>query len=470
MSFNESLLDDFSQIEDRTLRAKLLWEPKALPGFSAQLTFSDTYHLTPINDFVIEPFSDLTPRDANVPGTNAHEAQTTIIDLQYEFSPGVELSTQLRYSEFLIDLDGADSPRAGSQFFLIEGEDRGIETILRFEGPGGRLSGLAGFNYSETDQDERVAFLDPTFQLIKDQKTSLGIFAEASYFVTDRVEVTGGFRYQRDTQDREGSFIFADVDFDREFDAFLPTFQIAYDYSDKTRFGFAAARGFNPGGFTADFFTGDVDEYDAEFVWNYELFVRSSTLGGRLNFAGNLFYSDWTDFQKSTVTGFDPISGAPVFENDNIDAVSYGLELQADYQLNDSWLLYGSLGLLQTDFDEAVAPGVVESREFGRAPSYTIVAGFDYAPNDQLTLSAQVRHSDGYFTDDDNNPLNRISEFTLVDVSARYDFKNGARAYLYIENLLDDTSPTQVFQQAPFGSIGSVTTPRTIGFGIDYTF
>ena len=197
--------------------------------------------------------------------------------------------------------------------------------------------------------------------------------------------------------------------------------------------------------------------------------MRSSLLGGRLNVAGNLFFSDWDGFQKFTTTGFDPISGAPAGTFENIDAESYGLEVSADYAVDERLNIYGSVGLLDTSFEELVAPGVTDDFEFANAPGYSFTLGADYRPIEGLTLSGQVRHTDEYFSDDENNPLNRIDAFTLVDVSARYEFSTGAVIYAYVENVFDDIEATNIFQQSG-QAIASTTVPRTVGVGLEFTF
>ena len=469
LDFDTDVFDDANDLESLTLRGKLLWEPAELPGFSAQLTLSHSDNQAPRNNLVIEPFEDLVARDADSAGKNEREADAGILDLAYEFSPGTEVTSRFVYSKSDVTLFTEGFPRPDGVTSNFEGTELSNETILRFNVPNARISGLAGVYYSETDGDERFAFLSPTFEETADNKESLGLFGQLSYQITDRFEITGGLRYQHDSQDREGSFFGVPIDYDETFDEVLPKLELAYDVSDDTRIGFTASEGFNPGGFTLDFATFTSDEYDEETVWNYELFIRSSLLDGRLNIAGNLFFADWSGFQKFTTTGFDPITSAPAGTFENVDAESYGLEVSAEFAMTRQWTLYGSLGLLETSFDELVAPGVSRAFEFAQAPGYTVFLGIDYRPIDHLALSTQVRHSDDYFSDDSNDPLNRVAAFTTVDVAARYEFGEGAVAYAYVENVFDDINPTLIFQQGG-GSIATVTTPRTLGVGFEYSF
>ncbi len=61
--------------------------------------------------------------------------------------------------------------------------------------------------------------------------------------------------------------------------------------------GFAAQRSYRVGGAEMNFATGGLDEFDPEFLWNYELSARTSLVDGALNWNTNVYYSDWTDQQ-----------------------------------------------------------------------------------------------------------------------------------------------------------------------------
>lgn len=459
-----------TDIDRQNLRAKLLIEPTAIPELSAKVTINHAQNQSPSNTAVVEPFDQLVARDFNTLNREESESLSGIVDVTYQLSPYWEFSNQLAYSEFEITGLSNFSPRNDQTLFLFEGTELANETILRFDDPAGQFSGFAGVYYAVTETDERGAVVSPVFDQILDKKTSLGLFASVTYAPIEDLELTGSVRYQRETQDREGRFIFTNVDFDKTFDAFLPRAEIAYDVNDDLRVGAFLARGFNQGGFTVDFNTGGSDFYDQETVWNYEIYARGSFLDNRLNVSANAFFADWNGFQKSSIIGFDPF-GNPVVQNDNIDAITYGFEMQADFQATDELLFFGSVGLLKTSFDELVAPGVTAEREFSRSPTYTATIGVDYSPIPDLTLSAQARFSDGYFSDDDNNPANRIDAYSLVDLAAHYEIDDRITAFAYVENVFDTVEATFIFQQAPFGSVASsVTTPRTFGAGLEVNF
>lgn len=471
LNFGTDVFPDANSLINRTLRGKLLWEPRSVQGFSALITLSYTDDSQPRNIIAIPPYEDLIARDANDPGLFEQESLGTILELNYDFASALSLSSVTTFSDYDIRLasEGAGTPDLSIGTF--DGKEWSNETILRFGERTDQLSGLVGFRYSDSSQTDNVAIFAPAFpaQTLADDKTSLGIFGELTYRVTEKLNLTGGLRYQEDSQERQGAFIFVPVDYNETFAELLPKFEVAYDASETTRYGLSVSKGFNPGGFTVDLARGQLDTYDEETVWNYELFYRASALDGRLNLGANLFFSDWSGFQRRTVTGFDPGTGLPLASFENVDAESYGLEIDFDYQVSNQLSVYGGLGLLETSFSEVVSPGVTEDFEFAQAPNYSGSIGLDYRPIDNLTISGQMRFTDSYFSDDANSAVDKISSFMIADLSARYEFENGATVYGFITNVFDEGTATTQFTSA-LGTFGTVIEPRTFGFGLEMIF
>jgi iron complex outermembrane recepter protein len=452
---------DPNDLEADVVRGKLLWQPKALPGLSTKLTFGRGRSEAPQTELVRRPFSRL--QAANDDGAVFRTIATTgIHDLRYALGEGLVLSNRLSAT----DIDVTRFAVEGQGDATIDGEDYVNETTLGFTGTGGWLSGVLGSYLQRTDNDEAIDLSDflgtGDFD---DRAASVGLFGEATYEVTDRLDVTLGLRYQRDSQDREGALGPFVVDFDESFDAFLPKLAVGYDLTGNVRVGGIASRGFNPGGTTISFATGNQDRFDEETVWNYELFVRSRFLDDRLGLNANAFYADYSDFQRSTFTGFSP-TGEPEFEIDNADkARSYGLELDAELLATDRLRLTGSLGLLDTELVKfsASADEDVEGTEFARAPDVTATAGAAYEILDGLTLAGQVRYSDGYFSDDDNVEEFETDSYVVADFRLSYEFR-GVEAFAFVDNAFDE-----FYVLSDFGS-ATVGQPREFGAGLRLRF
>lgn len=192
------------------------------------------------------------------------------------------------------------------------------------------------------------------------------------YDLNDRFSVTGGLRYQRDRVQREGVVDFrgvAAVDFDETFEALLPSLTLAHDLSDEVTVGFAYSKGLNPGGVSYSYSEGRYVEFDAETAHNYELFLRGALLDDRLNLSGNLFYTDLRDAQRAVSTRIST-NVVEIITVNAEEAVSYGLEVAADYQASDKLMVWGSAGMLRTEFRKfSSAVDDYDGNAFGEAPS-----------------------------------------------------------------------------------------------------
>ena len=459
---------DIDGFESHMVRGKLLWTPSAMPGFEAKLTVSDSHGYQPESEGVVitDPGSLVNARTGG--GQRGSGSTVGILDANYEVSPNLAFTSQTSYSDFKLRIFTANFPRLPDFMFAFsDGTKLAQELYATYSTDDGRLSGISGVFYTNTDQTD-TSFIRGVFST-DDKQQSLGLYSQLTYDLTDRLSVTGGLRYQYDEQARNGTFVGVDIDFDESFDAVLPRFEVAYDVTDDFRVGIDVSRGFNPGGVFVNVFAGVFDVFKEETVWTYDAFTRVHLLDGRLNLTGNVFYSDFSDYHKFTIVGFDDITGNPIQQVDNLDeAEAYGLELSADYRVTPSLSLFRSLGLLETSFEELAASAQIVEREFARSPDLTLFAGVSWEPVENLTLSAQARHSSKYFSEDNNIAINEVPSYWVGDASLRYNAGN-FKIYGYVENFTDDTYPVlfRATSRFPHVSIGE---PRTFGMGIEIEF
>ncbi|MBD2840978.1 TonB-dependent receptor [Erythrobacter rubeus] len=466
-SDNDSSLD-LDELEAVTLRGKLLWTPSALPDLEAKLTLSYAEGNRPTDESVIEPFDDRM----SVPffGTlETFDAVTAIVDVAYDFNDSLRLTNQFAVSDYDQILFNTEFGNDEDVFATTSGTRVSNETILTYDPAGGSLRGLAGLFYIHQNQPQTIFFVGE--ETISDEQESIGLFVKGEYDITDRLELSAGLRYQRDEQTREGVIFFAPIDFEAEFDAFLPKAELAYDVSENVRVGVSASRGFNPGGVTVDSFTGEILEFDEETVWTFDAFARTVLLDGRLTLNGNIFFSDYDNFQTVSIVGFDETLGlgTPLFNIANVDgAQTYGLEMTAEYKVTDRLELFGSLGLLEAEFRQLVSPGQFGTFEFGAAPGITGFAGASFDATSKLRLSGQVRYVDSYFSTGDNVPVNEVDSYAVVDVNARYDLGR-VTLYAFAENLFDSDIETDLALDAPV-PFATLADPIRFGVGLQVAF
>ncbi|MEL7482576.1 MAG: TonB-dependent receptor, partial [Pseudomonadota bacterium] len=200
------------------------------------------------------------------------------------------------------------------------------------------------------------------------------------------------------------------------FDAVLPRGSITYNISEDHSVFVAAQRGYRAGGTFLQQSGIDtiLGTFEPEFLTNVEVGFRTQWFDRRLTVNGNVFYSRLDD-QQVQLPG--PSGGALDFFTDNVGASDiYGLELNFDYRPTDELSFFGSLGLLDTEFDDF--PFGPETRLLpddvllalgaaGIAPPaptdnpFANLAGNEatLAPNVSFTLGSSYEHRSGLFAD-----------------------------------------------------------------------
>ena len=455
--------EDFETLNGR---AKLLWQPSELPGLEMLLTYSNTDTTRPSAEGASPPYDDLDTITTMMPGW--HQLTDTLVwDTTYDFANGIALTNQMQSSTQTIHRRTGAAGRGDAD---ISRDSWSNETKLTFGQTGDQVSGVAGLYYAHVAQDD---WLDQGgISTFDDDKKNLGLYGEVSWRLTDRWTLTGGLRYQRDEVSRSGEvsplFANSDLDYSETFEELLPKLTLAYEVSPELTIGGLISKGYNPGGVSLDF-TGSNDwtEYDAEAVWNYELFARASLMDGRLQLNGNLFYMDYRDAQNSITQVVGGVANIHTINADEAEA--YGLEISATYQPNEDLRLNAGLGLLHTEVTKFVAAPDYTGNAFARAPGGMVSLGVDWQATEALTIGGQARYVGGYESDIGNTDSYEIDSYSLVDLNASYALSGGLELYGYVNNLFDERAP--VLKQATRGSAApftqaSMTAPRMIGLGL----
>ena len=239
-----------------------------------------------------------------------------------------------------------------------------------------RISWLAGYFYQEEDGQEIVQVRYPlvppanTGTLlplvnIEDRtidNTSDAFYAQLSVQMTDALALTLG---ARSTDEEKFVNINATT-----FPAAGPStvvrtglrdasetnvlVNLSWDISDDTMAYLQFSDGFRNGGFPARTPAGtsltlDQSGYDEEFVDSWEIGLKSTAMDGKLRTNIAVFRSDYTDMQINS-TIFDPALGNNVGTIQNVgDSEISGLELEANYLVNDNLRLDTSIGYLSSE-------------------------------------------------------------------------------------------------------------------------
>ena len=457
--------DDYS-----LLRVKLLGEPGFWPGSRFKITYVHTESLMPLIEGIRPPFRKRRDPIDNYGtfGTNV-DSLTGVVELPV--TTKLRASTTIAYGDAHVrrfNLPGFGESDTRSYDFLIE-------QLFDWnpEGPARLVGGVSHRRFSLDQFIDLTAFAGVGFGDFDDQQRGIGLFGEVTLQPFARTIVTAGLRYQWDQQRRSGAIGTPGREiplvYDRSFSAWLPKLSVAYDFSDEFRAGMLVQRAYNPGGTTLRLNTGRNENFDAETLWNYELFVRGRFARGALVVAGNLFYMTMRDSQRfrtflTPFPGGPPILLAQLFNVPR--ARSYGAELTVNWRASQRLSARAAIGFLNTKITRTDAESFAfQGADFARSPGLTVSGEIDWRPIDSLRLSSQVRHHSGYFSDDRQTTALHIGPATIVDARASWIIGQ-MTLFGYARNLFNTfrlnflSNPTQA----------TAHDPREVGLGLEMQF
>ena len=414
-----------------------------------------------------------------------------------------------------VDID-ATQYEIGDVFVGVRQKQLSQEFQLAYTGD--RLTGVAGLYFLKEDVGSHqeayaddllgFAFLNSGFlRTVDDDLTtkSYAAYANASYEVTDRVRLSGGLRYTKETKDYYRTT--------STFYSMLPAFNATFEFSpDKGKWNdwspmasldwqvnpttmvyLRAAKGFKSGGFNGRANSAsETSEYEPETVWSYEAGFKT-TIADQLRLNGAVFHSDYKDFQ-ARIGDIDPDAAfpTPLLKVLNVGKLRIrGAELEASWTPTAALLLDGQVGYLDAEykeFDDDRFPN--DSRAFQTpafSPKWTMrfgaQYGLDLGGGGSITFGAQTRYKSRTalavdntyivytsFVDPGTGTTTEIDglfqkAFWMHDARIVYETANKHWAIgLYGNNLTDRAYKTDAQE---FSNIGGIRTvyygaPRTV--------
>lgn len=532
--------EDDGDVESLSGRAALLFTPtdnlEFLLSADAKQERPDTSRspsrLTPISVasdtgaiITLPASSDEYAVDVNANGLSDLSAWGLSLTSRWQATEAVsfESITSYREMDFDLNLDTDGSPFPVLDILLLQDQNQFSQELRGTYDNGGAFTLIGGVYYfhdedisfSGVDNGAATIFGFPVTQFgfatsslaQTDQVTnSYAAFADATYAVTDRLDVSAGLRYTHEEKTSERQFEnFFDtsvsvientppflsgvgapgtpISGEADFNALTPKFSVSYEASDDALIYGSVSRGFKSGGFdgraTTDF---AFQSFEPEYVWSYEAGLKTSWLGGALIANGAVFYNDYTDLQVTSF-GADPVTGVFVSQFTNAAAAKIkGVELEVLAKPTDRLTLSGTLGWLDADYDEfnILVGGVatdVTDRPLVNAPKWNGSVSATYEQPVSDTLKA-VFHADAAYrgeraieitaspelTQDGHEIINAFAALKTKD--EKWEFRAG------VKNATDATIRVQGFNLAEFPGVqtGFYAAPRTYDFRVIYKF
>lgn len=419
-------------------RAKLLWTPSALPDLYSRLTFNHLNARAPQSETELQPNS---PRYTPERPVFQTRSASTIWDIGYQLSDRWKWENKLIYTHFIHDRKTTSPfnttllPNRRGVPARVDGNEFQIEPIVKYENE--KYRGLFGLFYFNAKQDESVTMLNgriartPITTNFNDKTKTKAAFGEIIFTPDIPFELTLSARYEQEHHQRKGKSAMFSINRDKKYNVFLPKADIAWKMNDDQRLGFKVGKGYNPGGAGVTFGVPYTSyEYDAEYVWNYELYYRWTSTDKRLRINSNLFYNDYKDMQLPFTLGPNSI----VIRNAD-KVVTYGAEINTEWQATEKLALNAGIGMLKTDIKRYPNSGI-EGNKLARAPSFSGKVGVNYRLLDHLEIGTNYSYNSSYYSTADNLANGKVGHYDQLDVYLAYDFKH-AKITLYADNVLN---------------------------------
>ncbi len=495
--------DDTNNIDESSAKAQLKWL------ISSDLTLDVVAHYTDVdngyNAFSIDNDRDI---DADDPGHDRQETKAASATLEWTGHDKFDFVATTSYEqsdiEYGFDWDWSNIAVAGVRGGENNARDRDSQSIdLRLlsklgEEIFGNTSWVTGvyaskrdveLDYQDSWEDSSGGPWISTFEnrFETDRKA---VYGQLSTALSDEFTLTTGLRFERYENDYNDSVGVHSRQKDNLWGG-----KLSLDYSglENTLLYGTISRGYKIGGVngqavgkvlsdpstpadTAAFLLSR-SNFDSETLINYELGFKGRYLDGSLDLAVTAFYMDRQDMQASVAVLFPPAEWKSYLDNVD-DGYNAGIEFEANWRINDTITLFGSLGLLDSELGDLVVEdpdtgGVLDQsgRDQAHAPNYQFNIGSSISITDSLVLTVEVDGKDEFYFSNSHNDESDSHE--LVHMNLAYQL-NQVSVNIWGRNLTDEDYQTRgfYFDNAGRGPEGyhQLGEPRVFGVSGSYSF
>lgn len=312
--------------------------------------------------------------------------------------------------------------------------------------------------------------------------TSYAFFTQNTYEFSDKLSVTGGFRYTKEEKDyflvhlraNAGVPTVPATTVKDEWSAFSPMATLDYRVSDNLLTYFSVSKGFKSGGFNGRPITeNQVDSFDPEEVLAYEFGMKSDLLDNRLRLNFSLFFNDYTDLQLGSISADS--TGNLVLRIQNAgEAEVQGFELEMMARPVAALDIIASVGY--TDFEiKKLDPGVVDvtidSKQVN-TPEWNATLGLQYtwqAFGGEVRFRGDWSYQDETEQDVQNTPMIASDSYTLMSARIVYEnMEDGWELALFGTNITDEEYISNGFQALGSFGIADVNYGRPSEWGLTF--
>jgi outer membrane receptor protein involved in Fe transport len=320
---------------------------------------------------------------------------------------------------------------------------------------------------------------------VEDDYREAAIFGNATFYLTDRLDITGGLRFAHSKEDnlityggllQGGQTVELPLNDSSDATSYLAT--LRWRPTDTVSTFLRAASGYRPGGpqTTPNPPPGAQTRVRPDTVWNYEAGIKADLLDRRLSLSASLYRIDWNDVQLNTI-----FSGFQVLANGGKARVD-GFEVEAVARPTRQTTIAASLGytdarIVSIDPGAATTIGAAAGDPLPLTPRWSAAAVLDQAIplGDELDgqLGATLRYQSHMFNAYPGSLQDvnlRLPSITTLDVRAGLRFQR-YQLQFRVENMFDRNGVTNIATPAIGApSLATVTRPRSFTVSLSADF
>ncbi len=286
----------------------------------------------------------------------------------------------------------------------------------------GSTAWVAGVYFKQDDEDllRQYTYASGDFTSIN-ESTSVALYGQLDTQLADKWSLMSGLRIENRSADYNNSDLFDDSIDDTMVGGKLV---LSYQQNEDSMWYGSINRGYKAGGHNTDgTLPEDLRTFDPEYLLNYEIGYKVSLLDNSAYVRTSVFYMDREDMQvksSKTIVREDGSSEFISYLGNAATGSNYGIEIESAWHINDLINVYGSLGLLETEFNDFVnADGVsLSGREQAHAPNYQFNVGINVQPTDHWLINLSVDGKDSFYFSDSHDEQSEA--VALLNASVAY--------------------------------------------------
>ena len=481
--------DDTNNIDELSLRSILDWQ--ASIDTNLKLTI---FHVNADNGYDAFSLDNTRHTLSDNPGHDRHEATALALQSSWQGNQSFELASTLSYAnnnlEYGYDEDWTNPDICVDFVCVFDGyasvdnysrdrENTSLDVRLVSKEGGqifrGNTDWVIGAYWREQDEQLLREYTFAAGDFASDfDTTSKAIYAQLDTHLSDALTLTTGLRFEKRSADYGDSELVA-----HSVNESLWGGRIALQYQavSNTMIYGLVSRGYKAGGVNSD---PDLDAADREFgteqMWNIETGVKGLWLDDTLQTQISAFYQLRDDIQIKQSLVQPMVSGGSSFTDyfsNAAEGTNYGVEAEFNWLVTDMVALFGSVGLLKTEFDTPLSD-TLDSREQAHAPSHQFALGTSVQLTDSLALTIDIEGKDEFFLSSSHET--KSDAYEMVNANMTYDTGDWELS-IWGRNLTDEdvivrgfsfpNDPRKGYINEPYYQFGA---PRVFGFTGQYDF